>query len=146
MANIQITNSAITNPDKVDSKIVARARDLGRLAIQLQWVKGDASKAEESFFKINQLATPIDKTELVLLKERHKPYCLAARAIRRSGTGHKYWSEFDEEIQEKIEERAKEINDLFFEPQLRKPIKTLRSSRCWKIKFTTNFASNFKFY
>ena len=82
-------------------------------------------KSEESFFKINQLATPIDKTELVLLKERHKPYCLAARAIRRSGTGHKYWSEFDEEIQEKIEERAKEINDLFFEPQLRKPIKTL---------------------
>jgi len=116
---------AITNPEKVNPLIVARARDLGRLAIQLQWVKGDASKAEESFFKINQEASPIDKTESVLLKQRRKPNCMAARAIRRSGTGHKYWSAFTQEKQEAIEKLAKEINDLFFIPPLKTPIKTL---------------------
>jgi hypothetical protein len=116
---------AITDPERVDKKIVDRARDLGRLAIQLQWVKGDASKAEESFFKINQEASHIDKTELVLLKNRRKPNCLAARAIRRSGTGHKYWSEFDPEKQEAIEKIAKEINDICFVPPLKTPIKTL---------------------
>jgi hypothetical protein len=116
---------AITDPDKVKSEIVERAKDLGRLAVQLQWVKGDARKAEDSFFKINQEASPIDKTELVLLKQRHKPNCMAARAIRRSGTGHKYWSAFKSDKQHEIEQIAKEINDMFFTPPLRTPIKTL---------------------
>lgn len=116
---------SITNPEKVSPEIVARSRDLGRLAVQLQWVKGDASKAEDSFFKINQEAAPIDKTESILLKHRRKPNCMAARAIRRSGTGHKYWSAFKSEKQQQIEKIAKEINDMFFTPPLKTPIKTL---------------------
>ena len=47
---------AITNPEKVKPEIVQKAKILGRLALQLQWVDGDATKAEESFFKINQEA------------------------------------------------------------------------------------------
>jgi hypothetical protein len=113
------------SPDKVDSKIISRARNLGTLAIQLQWVEGDASKAEASFFKINQQAAPIDETELRLLKARKKPNGVAARAVMRSGNGHKYWSEFSEEKQNKIEEIAKEINDILFHPKLQNPIKTL---------------------
>jgi len=50
---------------------------------------------------------------------------MAARAIHRSGTGHKYWSEFTPERQDEIEQIAKEINDLFFTPPLKQPIKTL---------------------
>lgn len=116
---------AIQFPEKVTDDTLARAKRLGSLAIQLQWVKGDASKAEASFFKINQQAAPIDKTELKLLKARKYPNALAARAIVRSGTGHKYWSRFSHETKDEIEKKAKEINELLFSPSLRTPIKTL---------------------
>lgn len=116
---------AIQYPEKAKSEVVARAKRLGSLAIQLQWVKGDATKAEASFFKINQQASPIDKTELRLLKARTQPNALAARAIVRAGTGHKYWSRFSDQRCIEIESKAKEINDLLFSPTLKTPIKTL---------------------
>jgi len=116
---------AASHPDKVHPDIVERVKNLAALAIQLQWVEGDASKAENSFFKINQQAAPIDKTELKLLKKRRKPNSIAARAIIRSGTGHKYWSEFPEIKQEEIKELAGEINNILFDPKLVTPIKTL---------------------
>lgn len=116
---------AIQYPDKSDEKHVERAKRLGFLALQLQWVKGDADKAEESFFKINQHAAPIDPTELRVLKARKKPNAIASRAIVRAGTGHKYWSKFDAETQNEIERIASEINDLLFLPKLKTPIKTL---------------------
>ncbi|MCP4231645.1 MAG: HNH endonuclease [bacterium] len=116
---------ALVNPDKSDEALLSRARRLAALAIQLQWVKGDANKAEASFFKINLEATPINKTELKLLEARNKPTAIAARAIIRSGTGHKYWSKFPDEIQDAIEKIAKEINELLFAPAIKTPIKTL---------------------
>jgi hypothetical protein len=36
------------------------AKNLAAVAINLQWVMGEAAKAESSFFKINQKATLID--------------------------------------------------------------------------------------
>lgn len=116
---------AMSHPEKVRNDVVTGARRLGRLAMQLQWVNGDASKAEDSFFKINQQASPIDRTEIRLLKSRKLPNALAARAIVRSGTGHKYWSRFDSEKVEQIENKAKIINNILFSPELRTPIKTL---------------------
>lgn len=116
---------AVTHPEKSKPEVVERAKRLGRLAIQLQWVQGDATKAEASFFKINQQATPIDTTELRLLKSRKLPNALAARAIVRSGTGHKYWSSFEESRRLEIEALAKSINELLFSPSLKTPIKTL---------------------
>lgn len=116
---------APANPDKVKPEVAERAKRLATLAFQLQWVKGDANKAEQSFFKINQEAAPIDKTELKLLKARRKPTAIAARAIVRFGTGHKYWSKFSEEIQQSIERYAREIYDILFVPSLNTPIKTL---------------------
>lgn len=116
---------AIKFPDKANVIILDKAKRLASLAIQLQWVKGNAEKAEQSFFKINQHAAPINDTELRLLKSRKKPNAIAARAIIRSGSGHKYWSKFDEEIRTIIEELATEINKLLFIPKLKNPIKTL---------------------
>lgn len=116
---------ALTYPDKVKAEIVANAKNLGALAIQLQWVEGDATKAENSFFKINQQAAPIDKTELKLLETRRFPNSIAARAIIRSGRGHKYWSKFNSKIQEEIQDLAGKINDVLFNPKLDTPIKTL---------------------
>ncbi|KAA5534872.1 DUF262 domain-containing protein [Taibaiella lutea] len=116
---------AITNQDKVTSEMLERAKKLATLTIQLQWVRGDSSKAEASFFKINEQASPINDTEKKLLKSRKKPNSIAARAIIRSGTGHKYWSKFTNERQTEIENLAKDINDLLFTPKLETPIKTL---------------------
>lgn len=113
------------NPEKVRSDIVSKAKNLAALAIQLQWVEGDVKKAEKSFFKINQSAAPIDPTELKLLESRKKPNCIAARAIIRSGKGHKYWSQFSPESQAKIPELSKEVNEILFSPKLETPIKTL---------------------
>jgi len=116
---------ALTNPDKVTSGIIQKAKNLAAMAVQLQWVEGDVRKAETSFFKINQQAAPIDPTELKLLKSRKKPNCIAARAIIRSGKGHKYWSQFSHENQDEIQKLAEEINDILFSPKLETPIKTL---------------------
>ena len=116
---------ALTHPDKVKPEIVKYAKNLAALAIQLQWVEGDSSKAESSYFKINQQHAPIDKTELKLLESRRKPNSIAARAIIRKGKGHKYWSSFADDIQIQIQEIAEEINQILFEPKLQTPIKTL---------------------
>lgn len=116
---------ANTHPEKVKAEIVARAKRLGALSIQLQWVNGDARKAEESFFTINQQASPINQTELRILRARKTPQGIAARAIFRAGQGHKYWSAFPEDVQLKVLEASKEIHELLFSPKLKTPIKTL---------------------
>ncbi len=116
---------ALTHPDKVKPEVVRYAKNLAALAIQVQWVEGDSSKAENSYFKINQQHTPINKTELKILESRRKPNSIAARAIIRKGKGHKYWSSFTNEIQNQIQEIAEEINQILFEPKLQTPIKTL---------------------
>lgn len=98
---------------------------LGQVSVTLQWLTGDSERAEASFFKINQEAVPIDRTELRLLRARHKPNALAARAIIRAGTGHKYWSKFDDDKKKEIEKLAKEVHESLFTPMLNTPIKTL---------------------
>lgn len=117
--------AAAKNPDPTKPEIIARARRLGSNSLKLQWVTGDAKKAEYSFFKINQSATLIDPTELAIIKARHKPNALAARALMRAGTGHKYWSEFPENIQRQVEDVAREVHSILFDPELSTPIKTL---------------------
>lgn len=116
---------ATSRPDKVRPEIVEKAKSLGALAMQLQWVQGDSSKAEDSYFKINQQASPINPTELRVLHARKQPNAIAARAIIRSGKGHKYWSAFSEENQRSIQEISHDINKLLFNPELDNPIKTL---------------------
>ena len=93
--------------------------------LPIQWVKGDADKAESSFFKINTKGTPLDEIEELLLKSRKRPISIAARAIIRSGKGHKYWSAFPEEKAKKIEDKAKSLHKTLFEPEINRPIKTL---------------------
>jgi hypothetical protein len=102
-----------------------RAKSLGSLALQLQWVEGNSQKAEESFFRINQQGIPISITEIKLIKARTSANGLAARAIVRSGKGHNYWSKFSEKIQTQIYDVAKELNEMLFLPYYKTPIKTL---------------------
>lgn len=116
---------AIENPEAFGPDVVARTRRLGSLGLQLQWVRGDAHKAEDSFIRINQQAAMIKPPELELIKSRKKPGAIAARAIIRRGTGHKYWSLFSLAAQGEIQEIAADIHELMFEPNLRYPLKTL---------------------
>lgn len=94
-------------------------------ALSIQWVNGNAEKAEAAFFKINTAGTPLDDIEELLLKTRHKPISIAARAIIRAGTGHRYWSAFPDQVSLAIEDAARSIHNLIFEPDLETPIKTL---------------------
>jgi hypothetical protein len=116
---------ALTIPDKIDERIVKKAKTLGILSIPIQWVHGDENKAEISFFKINQQGQPLNKTEIYLLQKRRKPNVLAARAIIKSGTGHKYWAKFEPSKQSEIVELSKELFHILFRPPLDKPVKTL---------------------
>jgi hypothetical protein len=51
---------------------------------------------------------------------------LAARAIVRCGTGHKYWRNFATPIKNAIEETSKQIYSAIYEPPLAEgPVKTL---------------------
>jgi len=115
---------AIEKPESYGPDIVNRARKFARLALDLQWVKGDAKKAEESFKRINQQAAMITPLELALINSRRRPNAIAARAIIRRGTGHKYWKSFGPPAQDKIEELAAELNKLLFEPKQEYPLKS----------------------
>lgn len=94
-------------------------------ALHVQWIQGNQEVAESSFFKINSQGTPLDQTEELLLKHRRKSYAIAARSIVRAGTGHKYWSKFDQSVQAEIEKQSSIQNDLLFQPNAKEPIKTL---------------------
>lgn len=93
--------------------------------LQVQWVQGNADKAEASFFNINMKGTPLDELEELLLRNRKKPVPIAARAIIRAGRGHKYWSQFNDSVSKQIEEESKKLSTLLFSPEIKRPIKTL---------------------
>lgn len=108
-----------------DGEIDARISSILSRALPVQWVKGDADKAEVSFFKINTQGTPLDQIEQSLLENRKKPIAISARAIIRAGRGHKYWSKFNADKTQKIEELAKRLHFTLFEPEIKAPIRNL---------------------
>lgn len=119
-------HAAMIDPDSTSDEVLKkRARNLATRSLSLQWVEGDAEKAETSFFKINTQGTPLHKTEERLLRERRNPVVISARSIVRAGTGHKYWSRFDQETITQIEVAALELHELLFQPEINEPIKTL---------------------
>lgn len=108
-----------------NSEIDAKISSILTRALPIQWVKGDADKAEASFFRINTQGTPLDQIEQSLLESRKKPIAISARAIIRSGMGHKYWSKFSPDNTNKIEISSKSLHSNLFEPEVTSPIKTL---------------------
>ncbi|WNG19333.1 HNH endonuclease family protein [Cystobacter fuscus] len=137
--------NAIKDPDKYPPETVARARRLGGLALQLQWVRGDAEKAEESFLRINQQASLISQEEMLLIKSRRKPNAIAARSIIRRGTGHKYWSGFSERVQAEVQDLAQEVYELLFTPALQYPIKNIELPIGGRVYSSTGLTMVFDF-
>jgi hypothetical protein len=125
LGSYQDYRAAASNPDPSKPEVAARAKRLGARSARIQWVTGDPKKAEDAFFKINQEATPIDKTELRILRARHTPSAIAARVILRAATGHKYWRDFLPDEQDKIVSKGKSIHADLFTPPLNTPVKTL---------------------
>jgi hypothetical protein len=114
----------IASPGSVPS-VSAKVRALAHSRIPLLWVKGsDSLKAERAFFTINQSAVEIDPTELKILNARTKPNAIAARAIVRNATGHRYWRDFSDSGQKAIEAAGKTIYSALYNPPLDPPIRT----------------------
>ena len=116
---------SVATQENPSPKDLQKAMNLGAYSIDVQWVNGDAKKAERSFFKINQQPSKIDPTEYKILESRKKGNCIAARAIIRAGQGHKYWSDFSADKQADIQNISREINEILFNPTLKTPVKTL---------------------
>ena len=115
------TQNPGTNP-----KLTNRARALAHSKIPLLWIKGqDSTKAERAFLTINRSAVQIDPTELKILNARFQPNAIAARAIVRNASGHKYWKGFGQEAQEEVEKIAQSVYSALYSPPLNPPIKTL---------------------
>ena len=119
--------AATKKPENASAATQKKASNLAVNYVTAQWVSAvDAKAAEDSFFKINQAATPIDTTELRILQARKSPNAIAARAITRAGTGHKYWSDFNVAQREEIEILGRQIYHALYDPPMGEgPIKTL---------------------
>lgn len=108
--------------------IPERARIAGNLAtggVTLQWVQGDASRAERSFHTINTEQTPIGDLEVRLIRDRKCANAIATRALVGSGTGRYSPPSFSDAVNAEIKRLAKEIYEDLFIPPLETPIKTL---------------------
>lgn len=115
-------NADMTDEEKLQQ---SRANRLFKREIPNQWITGNATIAEESFYKINTQGTALEAVEELLIRNRRKPIAIGSRAILRAGTGHKYWSEFGPSRQLEIENLAAEFYKLLIEPEVDQPIKTL---------------------
>lgn len=102
-----------------------RIMNFATRGLQVQWIVGDADKAESSFFKINTQGSVLDPVEARILRNRRKAPAIAARSVVRAATGHKYWSKFSIEIQDKIAAKAQEVHRALFAPEVASPIKSI---------------------
>ncbi|WP_158791504.1 DUF262 domain-containing protein [Granulicella sp. L60] len=102
-----------------------RVASVRTTTIPIQWVTGNAERAQASFLKINTKGTPLDEIEILLIRNRKRPAAIAARSIIRAGMGHKYWSAFSDDKRKQIEAKASKLYEVLFEPDLTSPVKTL---------------------
>ena len=106
-----------------DPEKARRLSALGKNAISIQWVTAStAEAAENSFFKINQAAQPIDPVERRILQTRRAPNAIAAGCIARGGRGHKYWASFADDVRSHIEGMGGEIADVLYKPPHSQPV------------------------
>jgi hypothetical protein len=124
VARFSSLQSMVATPGAPDA-LKRRANVLLTRALTLQWIQGNAASAETSFFKINSQGTPLDETEEMLIRNRKRPIAIAARAILRAGSGHKYWSAFSEANRSTIEALAANFYKYVFQPEAESPLKTL---------------------
>ena len=118
--------AAISAKEDVPSHI-SKARQLAFTirGLQVQWITGDADKAESSFFKINTQGAVLDATEELILRNRRKAPAIVARSVVRAAAGHNYWSKFPADTQVSVQAFAQSIHKALFAPEFATPIKSL---------------------
>jgi hypothetical protein len=119
------TYAELKHATNLPSQKVRFATNLAAGGVTLQWVQGDASRAERSFHTINTEQTPIGELEVRLIRDRRCANAIATRALVGAGTGRYSPSTFGDTAKEKIKKLSKEIYDDLFVPPLETPIKTL---------------------
>jgi hypothetical protein len=93
-----------------------KAANLKLGGFDIQIIRGDVKKAEDSFFKINQQGVVINTTEKELCKTRGFPLSIATRSIVKGAAGAQYWENFEASYQTRIKEVSEELNTLLFKP------------------------------
>jgi hypothetical protein len=100
------------------------AASMTAMRFRIQWMRADARKAEESFYRINLRSVALNKTEIKLIRHRDKPEPIATRAIVQNASGHPFWKRFPAKQAQETISIAKEIHKLLFSPPLANEIKT----------------------
>ena len=117
---IEIKHGANLAPDRARF-----ASHLATLGVTLQWVQGDASRAERSFHTINTEQTPIGDLEVRLIRDRRCANAIATRALVGAGTGRYSPPSFSDSVNAEIKKLAGDVYKDLFVPPLETPIKTL---------------------
>lgn len=98
--------------------------DLKTGYFDVQMIKGDVKKAEESFFKINAQGVILSPTEKELCKNRQLPSRLATRCVMKGASGHQYWGGFQASNQTMVKDVSEEINTILFHPPYNEQMKS----------------------
>ena len=107
----------------IDPVKARRLAAIGQESVIIQWVNAVTTKAaEDSFFKINQAAQPIDPVERRILQSRASPNAIAARCIVRGGQGHRYWAGFGSDARTEIERLGDKIYGELYTPPHKNPV------------------------
>jgi hypothetical protein len=117
---IEIKHGANLTPERARF-----ASNLATLGVTLQWVQGDASRAERSFHTINTEQTPIGDLEVRLIRDRKCANAIATRALVGAGTGKYSPPSFSDSVNAEIKKIAVDVYNDLFVPPLETPIKTL---------------------
>lgn len=116
-----VTVLAKSGQAHIGDKYLQNARNLVYAGVQLQeLIEADPEKAEKSFFKINEQGVVLSETEKLILHSRACPNSIATRAVSQRGTGYPHWKNFTENNKRIVEDLAKEVYSLLYEPPIQR--------------------------
>ncbi|UFW75224.1 GmrSD restriction endonuclease domain-containing protein [Bradyrhizobium sp. WU425] len=128
VGHFSIFQAGVEFPKAVTEEQKSRISNLSVTHFIAQWVPAATKEAaEDSFFKINDAATPLDPTEKRILQSRLSGNAIAARAVAHGGKGYAYWKDFDSDVQAEVARLSGQIYTLLYRPPLQSdgPIDTL---------------------
>jgi Protein of unknown function DUF262 len=127
IGHFEVYQAGLGFPKAVSDLQRIRIGNLSVCHFVAQWVPASTKEAaEQSYFKINDAATPLEPTEKRILQSRDSASAIAARAITHGGRGFEYWADFDSEKKHVIVQTSEKIYELLYKPPLKEgPIDTL---------------------
>jgi hypothetical protein len=119
IGKFELYKAGLTHPSVVTDSQTARMSNLAITFFVAQWVPATSAKAaEDSFFTINDAATPLDKTEKRIIRSRESAAAIASRAIAHGGGGYPYWQKFPEAARKAIIDTSTDIYTALYRPPM----------------------------